>query len=155
MREGRPLSDVAVAIAASAGVLLLADLGLSWQSIDVTSGAVSLRVAATGWANGGLLAGFVTIALLVYLTRPLRVGGVTDVPQAAVGGILGLASLGFTVAAAFTGASPVTTSAGAVQVGHHLWPAYAGIGIAAVAAAGALFVLAGVFRGTAAPPPAG
>lgn len=150
--DGRTIRDVAAAVAAGAAVLLLADLSLGWHSVKVTSaGIVDIEATSSGWTNVGLVAGLVTIALLVYMIRPLRRAGAIDLVQAAVTAVLGLAALGFTIAAALAGSASVSAPEAAVEVGSRLWPAYAGIGIAAVVAAGTLTALAEVLRGVTAP----
>jgi hypothetical protein len=151
MRDSR-IRDTAAAVAAAAGVLLLVDLSLGWYSVKVTAGGVvSIEATASGWTNVGLVAGLVTIALLVYMIRPLRHAGTVDLLQAVVTAVLGIAAVGFTTAAAFTGSASVTAPEAAVEVGSRLWPAYAGIGIAAIVAAGTLTALVEVLRGVTAP----
>ena len=150
--DGRTIRDVAAAVAAGAGVLLLADLSLGWYSVTVTAGGVvSVEATSSGWTNVGVVAGLLTIAMLVYMIRPMRHAGRIDLVQAGVTGALGVAVLGFTVAAAFTGTASITAPETAVEVGSTLWPAYAGIGLSAIVAAGTLTALVEVLRGFTAP----
>ena len=150
--DGRTIRDVAAAVAAGAGVLLLADLSLGWYSVTVTTaGIVEVETTSSGWAGVGVVAGLLTIAMLVYMSRPLRHAGSIDFVQGAVTAALGVAVLGFTIAAALTGSASITASVTAVEVGSKLWPAYAGIGLSAIVAAGTLAALAEVLRGVTAP----
>lgn len=150
--ERRTIRDVAAACAAGTGVLLLADLSLGWRTARVTTaGIVDIQATSSGWAGVGLVAGLVTIAMLVYMIRPLRHTASIDVVQATVTAVLGLAAFGFTTAAAFTGSASVTVPEAAVEIGSRLWPAYAGIGLAAVVAASTLTALVEVVRGVTAP----
>jgi hypothetical protein len=71
--------------------------------------------------------------------------------HAAVTAALGVAVLGFTVAAAFTGTASVTAPATAVEVGSRLWPVYGGIALSAIVAAATLTALVEVLRGFTAP----
>ncbi|HLX33497.1 MAG TPA: hypothetical protein VKR79_12160 [Gaiellaceae bacterium] len=156
MIDRRSIREVAVAVTACAGVLLLADLGLGWFRVAIVTGVggstTRITVNATGWTNVGLIAGFVTIAMLVYLIRPMRQGGV-DVQAVAVTAALGLASVGFTIAAAFTGTSSVTATGAIAVIATRQWAAYAGMALAAVAAVGAVVALTESLRGAAASPP--
>jgi len=150
--DGRTIRDVAAAGAAGAGVLLLADLSLGWYSVNVASaGVVNIKATSSGWSNVGLVAGLVTIAMLVYMIRPVRHAGSIDFVQAAITAVLGLAVLGFTSAAALTGSASITAPEAAVQVGSRLWPAYTGIVLGAVVAASTLTALVEVLRGVTAP----
>ena len=150
--NGRTIRDVAAAVAAGAGVLLLADLSLGWQSVTVTTAEiVTVKATSSGWTNVGLVAGLVTIAMIVYMIRPVRHAGSIDLMQAAVTAVLGIAAFGFTVAAAFTGSTSISAPETAVEVGSRLWPVYVGIGLAAVVAAGVLTALVEVMRGVTAP----
>ncbi len=136
-------------------MILLADLSLSWYSVSVTAaGITTIKTATSGWTNIGVAAGLVAIALLVFMIRPARHSGAIDFVQGAVTGALGLAVLGFTVAAAFTSTTSITAPATAITAGSRLWPAYAGIGLAAVLVAGTLTALVEVLRGVTAPSPA-
>lgn len=153
----RSMRDVATAIAACAGILLIADLGLGWHSVSIlsntigpVSGRVLVTVSATGWTNVGLFAGFVTIATLVSLGRSMRSGIAVDLTQAAVTAALGLASLGFTIGAALAATNSVTVSGGAQEIATREWPAYAGIGLAAVLALATVIALREVSRGSTA-----
>lgn len=153
MVDRRSMRDVAVALAACAGVLLLADLGLGWHSVVINAevgvaNPVLVTVSATGWTNVGLFAGFVTIATLVALARSMRTGVVVDLPQAAVAAALGLACLGFTIGAALAATNFVTVAGSAQEIATRQWPAYAGIVLAAVLALGTLVALREVSRGT-------
>lgn len=150
--DRRTIRDSGAVVAAGAGVLLLGDLSLGWHDVRVTAGGVvDISARSNGWSGVGLVAGLVTIAMLVYMIRPARHAGSIDFVQAAVTAVLGVAGLGFTIAAAFTGTASVTAPASAVEVGSRLWPAYAAIGIAAIAAAGTLTALVEVMRGVTAP----
>ena len=66
--DGRTIRDVAAAVAAGAGVLLLADLSLSWYSVSVTAaGITEIEATSSAWAGIGLVAGLLTLAMLVYM----------------------------------------------------------------------------------------
>ena len=146
------LRDVAAAGAAGAGVLLLADLSLGWHEVRVeTSDLVSISTTSSGWTNLGLVAGLLTIAMLLFMIRPLRRTGSVDLLHAAVTAALGVAVAGFTIAAALTGSASITAPDTAVEVGSSLWPAYVGIGIGAFLAAAAVTAFVLVMRGATAP----
>jgi hypothetical protein len=150
--DGRSIRDVAAAVGAGAGVLLLADLSLGWYSVTVSvGGVVNVEAASSGWTNIGVVAGLLTIAMLVYMIRPLPRAGRIDLVQAAVTAALGVAVPGFTIAAAFRGTASITAPATAVEVGSRLWPAYAGIGLSAIVAVATLTALVEVLRGFTAP----
>lgn len=150
--DGRTIRDVAAAVAAAAGVLLLADLSIGWHTVTVTTaGIVAVETTSSGWTNVGLVAGLVTIAMLVYMMRPVRHAGSIDFVQAVVTAACGVAALGFTIAAAFSSPASVTAPDSAVEVGSRLWPAYVGIGLGAIVAAGTLTALVEVMRGVTAP----
>lgn len=150
--DRRTFRDVAAAVAAGAGVLLLADLSLGWYDVKVTAaGIVDITANATGWGHIGTVAGLLTIAMLVYMIRPMRRDGRVDLTQAAVTAVLGLGIFGFTVAAALTGAASVTTPASTVQVESTLWPAYVGIGLGAIVGGAVVTALVLVMRGATAP----
>lgn len=155
--DGRSIRDVAVAVAACAGVLLIADLGLGWHTVTIlTTGpgpseSVVVKVSATGWTNVGLFAGFIAIATLVMLARSTWQSVAVDLPQSAVTAALGVASLGFTIGAALAATTSVTVSATGQELASRAWPAYAGIGLAAVVALGTLIALLEVYREAPAP----
>ena len=68
--DRRTIRDVAAAVAAGAGVLLLADLSLGWYEVKVTAGSVvDITANATGWGHAGTVAGLLAIAMLVYMIR--------------------------------------------------------------------------------------
>ena len=75
----------------------------------------------------GTVAGLLTLAMLIYMIRPMRHDGSVSLTQAAVTAVLGLGAFGFTVPRALNGAASVNTSTTAVHVHSTLWPAYAGI----------------------------
>jgi hypothetical protein len=152
MMKGRMIRDLAAALAAGAGVLLLADLSLGWYSVSVSVAGVSeVKATASGWSNVGVVSGLLTIAMLVYMIRPIRYAGAIDFMQAAVTAALGLAALGFTIAAALTTTASITAPETAIEVGSRLWPAYVGIGLGACVAAGTLTALFAFLRGVTAP----
>jgi hypothetical protein len=149
--NARTTRDVAAAAAAGAAVLLLADLSLGWHDVKVAAGGVvDIETTASGWGDLGLVAGLLTIAMLVSMIRPMRVGEV-DLPHAAVTALLGLGAFAFATAAALTGSASVTTPAAAVRVESTLWPAYAGIGLGAIVAAAAITAFVLVVRGATTP----
>jgi hypothetical protein len=150
--DTRTLRDVAAAVAAGAGVLLLADLSIGWHEVEVTAGGVvDITATSSGWSGIGLVAGLLTIALLVAMIRPLRGDGSVAAEVAATTAAIGVAILGFTIAAALTGSASVDAPAASVEVGAHLWPAYAGVALAAIVAGGTVTALALVLRGATAP----
>ena len=150
--DRRTIRDVAAAVAAGVGVLLLADLSLGWYDVMVTAaGIVDITANATGWGHIGTVAGLLTIAMLVYMIRPMRRDGSVNLTQAAVTAVLGVGAFAFTVARALNGAASVNTTTTAVQVHSTLWPAYAGMALGAVMAGAVVTALVLVMRGVTAP----
>jgi len=150
--DKRTIRDVAAAVAAGAGVLLLADLSLGWYGVKVAvAGVVNIDVNASGWGQLGTVAGLLTLAMLIYMIRPMRHDGAVSLTQAVVTAVLGLGAFGFTVARALNGTASVTSMTTTVQVHSTLWPAYAGIGLAAIMAGAAITALVLVMRGATAP----
>jgi len=152
--DRRTIRDVAAAVAAGVGVLLLADLSLGWYGVKVAAaGVVDINVSAGGWGHFGTVAGLLTIAMLVYMIRPMRRDGAVSLVQAAVTAVLGLGAFGFTVARALNGSASVTTMTTTVQIHSTLWPAYVGIVLGAIMAGAAITALVFVMRGATAPSP--
>lgn len=152
--DRKTIRDVAAATAAGGGVLLLADLSLGWYEVRVAvTGVLDIDATASGWGHIGTVAGLLTLAMLVYMIRPIRRDGAVTLAQAVVTAVLGLGAFGFTVARALSGVASVTTPATTVQVQSTLWPAYAGIALAAIVAAGVITALVLVMRGARAPSP--
>jgi len=150
--DKRTIRDAAAAVAAGFGVLLLADLSLGWYAVKVAvAGVVDMDVNAVGWGHFGTVAGLLTIAMLIYMIRPMRHDGAVSLAQAVVVAALGLGAFGFTVARALNGSASVTTMTTTVQVHSTLWPAYAGIALAAIMAGAAITALVLVMRGARAP----
>jgi len=150
--DKRTIRDVAAAVAAGAAVLLLADLSLGWFSVRVAvAGVVDVSANATGWGGTGTVAGLLGLAMLVAMIRPLRRDGAVTLARAAVTGVLGLGAFGFTVARALNGTASVTTPATAVHVQSTLWPAYVGIVLGGLVAAGVITALVLVMQGARAP----
>jgi hypothetical protein len=146
------LRDLAAAVAAVAALLLLVDLGLGWYEVNVTAGGVvAVSTTSSGWSDVGLVAGLVTIALLVYMARPLRADASLDVTQAVLTCILGVSAFALTVAAALTGSASVTAPLTAVEVSQRLWPAYVGIGLATVVGLGTFTAFVLYVTGATAP----
>lgn len=152
--DKRTVRDVAAAVAAGVGVLLLADLSLGWYAVKVAvAGVINIDVNASGWGHFGTVAGLLTIAMLIYMIRPIRHDGAVSLAQAVVVAVLGLGAFGFTVARALNGSASVTTMTTTVQVHSTLWPAYAGIALGAIMAGAAITALVFVMRGARAPSP--
>ena len=152
--DKRTIRDAAAAVAAGVGVLLLADLSLGWYEVKVAvAGVVDINVNAGGWGHFGTVAGLLTIAMLIYMIRPMRHDGAVTLAQAVVTAVLGLGAFGFTVARALNGSASVTTMATTVQVHATLWPAYVGIVLAAIMAGAAITALVLVMRGATTPSP--
>jgi hypothetical protein len=150
--DRRTTRDVAAAVAAGAGVLLLADLSLGWHDVNVAAGGVvDISTTSSGWSGIGLVAGLLTIAMLVYMARPMRHEGAVDVAQAALTAVLGLGAAAFTIVAALTGSASISVPVTAVEVGNTLWPAYVGIVLAVVVAGAAAAAFALVARGATKP----
>jgi hypothetical protein len=150
--DKRTIRDVAAAVAAGFGVLLLADLSLGWYGVKVTvAGVVDIDVNAVGWGQFGTVAGLLTIAMLIYMIRPMRHEGAVSLTQAIVTAVLGLGAFSFTVARALNGSASVTTMTTTVQVHSTLWPAYAGIALGVVMAGAAITALVLVMLGARAP----
>jgi hypothetical protein len=150
--DRRTIRDVAATVAAGAGVLLLADLSLGWHEVKVaTAGIVDISATSSGWSGLGLVAGLLTIGMLVYMIRPLRHKGSIDIVQAAVAAVLGLAVFGFATAAALTGSASIKAPEAAVEIGATMWPAYVAIALGAVVAGGVVTAFALVMRGVTAP----
>lgn len=146
--DKRTIRDVAATVAAGSGVLLLADLSTGWYRVKVAvAGVVDVNGTANGWGGLGTVAGLLTIAMLVYMIRPVRGDGTVGFVQAAVTAMLGLGAFGFTVARALTGVASVTTPATSVQVQSTLWPAYVGIALATIIAGSVITALVLVMRG--------
>jgi hypothetical protein len=152
--DRRTIRDVAAAVAAGVGVLLLADLSVGWYGVKVAvAGVVNIKVTAGGWGQFGTIAGLLTIAMLIYMIRPMRRDGTVNLAQAAVTAVLGLGAFGFTVARALNGSASVTTMTTTVQVHSTLWPAYVGIALAAIMAGAAITALVLVMQGATTPSP--
>lgn len=148
------MRDAAAAVAAGAGILLLADLSTGWYTVRVAvAGVIDLEADASGWGGLGTVAGLLTLAMLVSMIRPLRHDGAVTLAQAVATGVLGLGAFGFAVARALTGTASVTTVETAVHVNSTLWPAYCGIALAALMAAGVIAALALVLQGVRASSP--
>ena len=149
--DKRTIRDVAAAVAAGVGVLLLADLSLGWYGVKVAvAGVVNIDVNASGWGQLGTVAGLLTIAMLIYMIRPMRHEGAVSLTQAVVTAVLGLGAFGFTVARALNGSASVTTMTTTVQVHSTLWPAYVGIALGAIMAGAVITALVLVMRGATA-----
>jgi len=150
--DKRTIRDVAAAVAAGAAVLLLADLSLGWFTVRVAvAGIVDVDATASGWGSVGTVAGLLGLAMLVAMIGPLRRDGSVTLVRAAVIGVLGLGTFGFSVARALNGTTSVTTQVTAVQVHSTLWPAYVGIVLGAIVAGGAITALVLVMQGARTP----
>lgn len=150
--DTRTVRDAAAAVAAGGAVLLLVDLSLGWHGVTVSGGGlVDVSATSSGWAGPGLVAGLLAIALLVSIVRPLRRDGAVDEGQAATTALIALAAAGFTIGAALTGSVSINAPGAAVQVGSRLWPAYAGIALAAAVALAAAAACALVLAGATSP----
>jgi hypothetical protein len=104
-------------IGAGAAALLLADLFLGWQRLTVSAGDVVRGDTITGWSGWGAKAGLCAACLIAL--NMLR-GSSSSRLVAALGMLL------FVALAVMTGEA---------EVGATLWPAWMGLGLAAVASA--------------------
>jgi hypothetical protein len=114
-------------LAAGATALLLVDLFLPWQHTAMRVGGMHMSSAATGWSGRGAPAGVCALALLA-LTLADR--------AAATRVLLAVAMLVFTALAAFLGTADTELAMPgiAIQVHTTWWPAWLGVGLAAIAA---------------------
>jgi hypothetical protein len=152
--DARTIRDIAAAVAAGAGVLLLADLSLGWYEVRVAvAGTVDITATTSGWGQAGALAGLLTLAMLISMIRPMRRDGTVDVTQAVLTAVLGLGAFAFTVARALTGTASITTPVTAVEIQSALWPAYVGIALGAIVAGAVITTLVLVLRGATTPSP--
>lgn len=123
------LEDWARPVAAAAAALFIVDLFLSWQRTAVHfAGAVHVDHMGSGWSGWGVLAG-VCAAALVLLVLSGRV------PASATAAV-GAAMFVFTALAIATGDAHVGMHGRAfgVEVDSTRWPAWLGLGLAAIAA---------------------
>jgi hypothetical protein len=134
------LQRIAAVVALVASVLFLVVLSLDWQVATVrVPGVVELRAGASGWSGAGLLAGLSAIVVVAAETARLRGRSVAPVFTAGAA----LVALGAMVVALLVGDADVVAPVGgaAVEVDSTRWPAWAGLVLAAVAAAAALIAL--------------
>jgi hypothetical protein len=114
--------------------VLFADLLLEWREASVRTPGVAVDAGTSAWSGWGAVAGVLLVAFLV-LELPSRK------PVAAA--TLALLAGAFTFVEFFTGEAHVDVE-GVVSVGtgDALWPAYLGLVLAVVLAAGAAVRLA-------------
>jgi hypothetical protein len=137
------LSRRAGMVAAAASLLFVVDLFLGWQRVSVeVAGVVDVEETSSGWHGWGFVAGVGALLLLAVAIGELRGAG-TLTGHALVAAILAVGLLLFTCFAVFTGDASVDVATGAVavEVDSTLWPAWAGLVLAAIAAVAALFPL--------------
>jgi hypothetical protein len=108
---------------------------------------MSVDSGSSAWSSGsGIAAGVVVMALVILELPPLVAGRTTATPARAwLVAALGTAVLGFTIAAFTTASVDVSTPMTAVHIEGRLWPAYAGLVLAALIALGGLVEFAGRF----------
>jgi hypothetical protein len=132
MNKHAPQTWAAYVVVGGAFLLVL-DLFLHWQKASVGVGSVvSIHTASSAWAGWGFVVGILAIAVIsATLTR--RVAWTLG---------LAMAMLVATALAAFTGEANVSTQGVGVAVQTTtLWPAWVGLGLAAVTTAAALVPL--------------
>jgi hypothetical protein len=119
-------------------VLFLIALSLDWHRTTVeVLGEGDAEAASSGWSGWGLLAGFCALAIVgLELDRQLRKR--SHEGQALVDLGLALGAALATVTAVFTGDASVSAGAVGVEVGSTLWPAWAGLVLAALMVVAAL-----------------
>lgn len=117
-------------------VLFLVTLFLDWhrttvETTGVVFGMVDAEAASSGWSGWGLLAGACALAIVgLELDRQLRKR--SHEGQALVDLGLAVGAAIATVTAVVTGDASVSAGAVGVEVGSTLWPAWAGLVLAAL-----------------------
>jgi hypothetical protein len=122
------LEDWARPVAAAAAALFIVDLFLSWQRTTVhVAGAVQVHHMASGWSGWGALAGVCAVALLVFV--------IAGRMPAAATAAAGAAMFVLAVLAVATGDAHVGMHGRGfgVEVDTTRWPAWLGLGLAAIA----------------------
>lgn len=142
-----PIIRLARPLLVTAGMALFVDLFLDWREVSIRAGGFSLHVGSSAWSSGwGIAAGIVAIVVIVVELPLLAAGRTTSTPaRAGLLTSLAAALLVFTVAAFATASVDVSAPSTAVQVGGRLWPAYAGLVLAALVAVGAFLQLLSQF----------
>jgi hypothetical protein len=110
-------------------IALFADLFLHWRDASVRTPEVAIDAGASAWSGWGAVAGVLLIAYLVLELATRR-------PLATT--VVALLASAFTVVEFFTGEAYVDVGAVSVSKGSELWPAYLGLVLAFVIAAGAV-----------------
>jgi xanthine/uracil permease len=130
-------------VVVSGAFLLVIDLFLDWQKTTVNvAGVLTVNATSSAWGYGwGIAAGVLAIAVIVTVLAR----------RAAWTLGLSFAMLVATAFAAFLGATNVFVPSVGVTVDTTLWPAWVGVGLAALTTAAAIVP----FRGRLAAPPRG
>jgi hypothetical protein len=127
-------------------VLLFVDLCLDWHRALVSVGGSALHMhgdtsALAGW---GVLAAIAIVGLIVW--EAFRVAGAAPADRQGsemLSAALAFSAFVFTVIEFFSGSARVDVAGMAnVSAGDRLWPAYAGLGLAALLALAAIVQLA-------------
>jgi hypothetical protein len=122
----------------AAGLTLFAVLFLDWREASIETASVVVHAGTSGWAGWGIVAG----ALLVsYVVLELRTARPVLVPATA------LLAAAFTAVEFFTGSAEVSV-AGVVAVDTQTrsWPAFVGLALAVLLAAGGVLRLLAAAR---------
>jgi hypothetical protein len=112
-------------------------LFFDWHRTSVeVAGVGDAQAGSSGWSGWGLVAGFFALALVGFELDRLRRGAPHE-GQEQVDLVLSAGLAAATVAAVFTGDASVTAGPVGVEVGSTLWPAWAGLALAATTLAAA------------------
>lgn len=131
----------------TAGIALFVDLFLDWREVSVRAGGFDIHVGSSAWSSGWGIAAGVAVMALVIAELPLLAGGQATSTPVRAGLLTSLAAVlvGITIAGFATASVDVSVPDTAVQVGGRLWPAYAGLVLAALVALGTFLQLASQF----------
>ena len=137
----KSLVGSSAAVMLGATIALVVVLFLEWHRTSVEiAGVTSVQVDEPGWNGWGWLAGLAAITLLAATFLRLPRGAELD-PTFGIGAlVLAVVMLCATVAAVYAGSADVQVGAAGAEASEILWPAWAGLALACVAACAAAVV---------------
>jgi hypothetical protein len=137
----RSLAGASAATMLGATTAFVVALFLDWHRTAVEiAGVTTVQVDEPGWNGWGWLAGSAAISLLALTFTRLMRGAELDPTFGIAPLVLGVVMLSATVAAVFAGSADVQVGTVGVVANEVLWPAWAGLALACVAACAAAVV---------------